>query len=347
VTIGEAGQGEVLLRVEGLKKYFPVRRGVFQRHVGDVKAVDGVSFDVYRGETLGLVGESGCGKTTTGRTIIRLYEPTAGHVFFEGADLAALKGNELRLMRRKMQMIFQDPYASLSPRMSVKSIVSEPLEVHHVGTREERQDRVVSLLEVVGLDPAFMNRYPHEFSGGQRQRIGLARALALNPALIICDEPISALDVSIQAQVVNLLEELQEKLGLTYVFIAHDLSMVQHISDRVAVMYLGQIVELTTRDILYSNPLHPYTQALLSAVPVPDPVIEEKRQRILLEGDLPSPAHPPRGCNFSTRCPLAFETCREQTPEFVEVEDGHFCACHLVKPYQRPESRIRIEAAKG
>ena len=334
---------DVLLRVEGLKKYFPIRRGVFQRHVGDVRAVDGVNFDVFRGETLGLVGESGCGKTTTGRTIIRLYEPTAGHVYFEGVDLASLKGVGLRQMRRRMQMIFQDPYASLSPRMSVLGIVGEPLEVHRVAGGAAKKERVAELLEVVGLDPAFMSRYPHEFSGGQRQRIGLARALALNPDLIICDEPISALDVSIQAQVVNLLEELQEKLGLTYIFIAHDLSMVRHISDRVAVMYLGLIVEVTDRDTLYSNPLHPYTQALLSAVPVPDPFIEEKRQRILLEGDLPSPATPPAGCNFNTRCPVAIDRCFEVDPEFIEVEEGHRCACHLVQPFERPEGRVRLE----
>ena len=325
-------QREVILQVENLKKYFPIRRGVFQRHVGDVKAVDGVSFDVYRGETLGLVGESGCGKTTTGRTIIRLYEPTGGHVHFQGADLAAVRGAPLRQMRRKMQMVFQDPYASLSPRMSVLGIVGEPMEVHRVASGKEKKDRVAELLELVGLDPAFMNRYPHEFSGGQRQRIGLARSLALNPDLIICDEPISALDVSIQAQVVNLLEDLQAKLGLTYIFIAHDLSMVRHISNRVAVMYLGKIAELTDRDTLYSNPLHPYTQALLSAVPVPDPFIEEKRQRIILEGDLPSPANPPQGCNFNTRCPVAIDTCFEVEPEFIEVASGHSCACHLVKP---------------
>ena len=324
-------QREALLRVEGLKKYFPIRRGVFQRHVGDVKAVDGVSFNVYRGETLGLVGESGCGKTTTGRTIIRLYEPTEGHVYFEGTDLAQIKGRELRQIRRKMQMIFQDPYASLSPRMNVLGIVGEPLEVHNAARGQERKDRVAQLLEMVGLDPAYMSRYPHEFSGGQRQRIGLARSLALNPDLIICDEPISALDVSIQAQVVNLLEDLQDQLGLTYMFIAHDLSMVRHISDRVAVMYRGKIVELTDRETLYSNPLHPYTQALLSAVPVPDPFIEERRQRIILEGDLPSPADPPVGCNFNTRCPVAIDTCFEVDPEFVEVEEGHHCACHLVQ----------------
>jgi len=322
---------EVVLRVENLKKYFPINRGVFQKHVGDVKAVDGVSFDVHRGETLGLVGESGCGKTTTGRTIIRLYEPTAGRVDFLGHDMALLKGEALRQIRQKMQMIFQDPYASLNPRMSVFSIVGEPLEVFHIAAGEERKDRVAELLELVGLNPDFMRRYPHEFSGGQRQRIGLARALALNPDLIICDEPISALDVSIQAQVVNLLEDLQEKLGLTYVFIAHDLSMVRHISNRVAVMYLGKIVELTDRDTLYSNPQHPYTQALLSAVPVPDPVVEEKRHRIILEGDLPSPANPPKGCNFNTRCPKVFDTCFEVEPDIVEIAPGHFCACHLLK----------------
>jgi oligopeptide transport system ATP-binding protein len=329
---GNGSSREVVLEVKNLKKYFPIRRGVFQRHVGDVKAVDGVNFSVYRGETLGLVGESGCGKTTTGRTIIRLYEPTDGQVNFLDRDLANLSGGELRRMRQRMQMIFQDPYASLNPRMSVLGIVGEPLEVHHIANKQERRERVAELLELVGLNPSFMNRYPHEFSGGQRQRIGLARSLALNPDLIICDEPISALDVSIQAQVVNLLEDLQDKLGLTYVFIAHDLSMVRHISNRVAVMYLGKIVELTDRDELYANPLHPYTKALLSAVPVPDPVIEEQRQRILLEGDLPSPANPPQGCNFNTRCAQAVDICFEKEPEFIEVAPGHSCACHLVKP---------------
>jgi oligopeptide transport system ATP-binding protein len=323
---------EVVLRVEGLKKYFPIRRGVFKRHVGDVRAVDGVSFNVYRGETLGLVGESGCGKTTTGRTIIRLYEPTAGQVDYQGVDLASLRGGALRQVRQKIQMIFQDPYASLSPRMKVSSIVGEPLKIHNIGSPNERVDRVAELLEMVGLDPTFMRRYPHEFSGGQRQRIGIARALALDPELIICDEPISALDVSIQAQVVNLLERLQEQAGLTYIFIAHDLSMVRHISDRVAVMYLGKIMELTDRDTLYNNPLHPYTQALLSAVPVPDPEIEKQRQRIILEGDLPSPASPPVGCNFNTRCPKAMEVCFQVEPPFIEVEKEHYCACHLVQP---------------
>jgi len=321
---------DVILHVEGLKKYFPIRRGVFQTHVGDVKAVDGVSFDVFAGETLGLVGESGCGKTTTGRTIIQIYEPTAGKVVFKGEDLTALKSNDMRDMRRNIQMIFQDPYASLNPRMSVLRIVGEPLEVFRLANKAERKERVADLLKMVGLNPDFMTRYPHEFSGGQRQRIGLARALALNPELIICDEPISALDVSIQAQVVNLLEDLQSQLGLTYVFIAHDLSMVRHISNRVAVMYLGKIVELTDRDTLYTNPLHPYTEALLSAIPVPDPTIEEQRQRILLEGDLPSPAHPPKGCNFCTRCTRKIDICDETEPEMVEVEPGHFCACHLV-----------------
>jgi oligopeptide transport system ATP-binding protein len=325
-------QREVILQVENLKKYFPIRRGVFQRHVGDVKAVDGVSFNVYRGETLGLVGESGCGKTTTGRTIIRLTEPTEGRVLFQDVDLASIEGRDLRQMRRKMQMIFQDPYASLSPRMSVLGIVGEPLEVHRVAKGREKRERVADLLEMVGLDPAFMTRYPHEFSGGQRQRIGIARALALNPDMIICDEPISSLDVSIQAQVVNLMEELQDRMGLTYIFIAHDLSMVRHISDRIVVMYLGKVVELTDRKTLYDNPLHPYTQALLSAVPIPDPVIEEKRQRIILEGDLPSPSNPPKGCNFNTRCPVVTDICFEVEPEFIEIEEEHFCACHLVKP---------------
>ncbi len=323
---------EVLLHVENLKKYFPIRRGLLQRHVGDVKAVDDVSFDVYRGETLGLVGESGCGKTTAGRTIIRIYEPTSGHVIFKDKDLASLRANEMREMRRSMQMIFQDPYASLNPRMSVLKIVGEPLEVFRLANKEERRERVAHLLRLVGLNPDFMIRYPHEFSGGQRQRIGLARSLALNPDLIICDEPISALDVSIQAQVVNLLEDLQQELGLTYIFIAHDLSMVRHISDRVAVMYLGKIVELTDRDTLYANPLHPYTQALLSAIPVPDPLIEESRHRILLEGDLPSPANPPKGCNFCTRCPQVRDICELEEPPFIEVEPGHFCACHFVTP---------------
>jgi oligopeptide transport system ATP-binding protein len=322
---------EVLVRVDNLKKYFPITRGIiFQRQVGAIKAVDGISFGVYRGETLGLVGESGCGKSTTGRTVLQLYRPTEGDVYFEGENLVEMKGEMLRRQRKKMQMIFQDPYASLNPRMTVGNIIGEPLEVHHVASGKERQERVQELLRVVGLNPYFINRYPHEFSGGQRQRIGVARALALNPSFIVCDEPISALDVSIQAQVVNLLEDLQKELNLTYLFIAHDLSMVRHISDRVAVMYLGKIVELTDRDMLYADPQHPYTQALLSAVPIPDPEVEEKRQRIILEGDVPSPANPPVGCNFSTRCPKVIQICKEVDPEFKEIAPDHWCACHLV-----------------
>ena len=318
-----------LVEVRGLKMWFPIMRGILQKHVADVKAVDGLNFDVFQGETLGLVGESGCGKSTTGRAILQLYKPTAGSVLFEGSDLVALKGEDLRKMRRRMQMIFQDPYASLNPRMTVGSIVAEPLEVHNIGTKAERVERVRELLKVVGLNPYFINRYPHEFSGGQRQRIGVARALAVNPAFIVCDEPISALDVSIQAQVINLLEDLQEQFGLTYLFIAHDLSVVRHISDRIAVMYLGKIMELSDREELYRNPMHPYTQALLSAVPIPDPVIEEKRQRIILEGDVPSPVNPPKGCNFSTRCPKALDMCKEQEPEFRDYGSGHWAACWL------------------
>ena len=320
-----------LVRVDNLKKHFPITRGIIvQRQVGAIKAVDGVSFDILQGETLGLVGESGCGKSTTGRTVLQLYRPTDGDVLFEGESLVEMKGERLRRQRRKMQMIFQDPYASLNPRMTVGSIIGEPLEVHNVAFGKEREERVQELLRLVGLNPYFVNRYPHEFSGGQRQRIGVARALALNPLFIVCDEPISALDVSIQAQVVNLLEDLQDQLGLTYLFIAHDLSMVRHISDRVAVMYLGKIVELTDRDTLYSNPKHPYTEALLSAVPIPDPMVEEKRRRIILEGDVPSPANPPIGCHFSTRCPKVMQVCRDVEPEFKEIAPGHWAACHLL-----------------
>ena len=323
---------EVLLRVENLVKHFPIFRGVIQRQVGAVRAVDGITFDVYKGETLGLVGESGCGKSTTGRTILQLYKPTSGSVHYCGVDLVKLKGEDMRHMRRKIQMIFQDPYASLNPRMTVGDIIGEPLMVHNAATPVEIQKRVAELLEKVTLNPAFSSRYPHEFSGGQRQRIGIARALSLQPDFIVCDEPISALDVSIQAQVINLLEDLQKQFGLTYLFIAHDLSMVKHISDRVAVMYLGIIVELADRATLYQSPLHPYTQALLSAVPIPDPIMEEKRRRVILEGDVPSPANPPSGCRFRTRCPIAQKgLCDVEQPPLREVTPGHFVACHLVK----------------
>ena len=322
---------EILLKVENLVKYFPIMKGAFiRKQVGAVHAVDGVSFEIFKGETLGLVGESGCGKSTTGRAILQLHRPTSGSVIFEGRDLVKTKGEELRLMRRKMQMIFQDPYASLNPRMTVGEIIGEPVLVHGIMDRKASEKRVEELLSLVGLNPAYANRYPHEFSGGQRQRVGVARALALNPSLIVCDEPISALDVSIQAQVVNLLEDLQKQLGLTYLFIAHDLSMVRHISNRVAVMYLGSMVELATRDDVYYHPLHPYTQALLSAVPIPDPIAEEKRQRQILKGEIPSPINPPSGCRFRTRCPHATDICAEKRPEWREVTPGHFVACHLV-----------------
>lgn len=320
---------EVILHVEDLVMHFPIKRGVIQRTVGYVHAVDGVTFDVYRGETLGLVGESGCGKTTTGRTILQLYKATGGKVIFEGKDLVQLKSEEMRQARRQIQMIFQDPYASLNPRMTVEEIIGEPLLVHNLAHGKEIRNRVKELLELVGLNPAYVDRYPHEFSGGQRQRIGVARSLALQPDLIVCDEPISALDVSIQAQVVNLLEDLQKEIGLTYLFIAHDLSMVRHISNRVIVMYLGVFVELADRTTLYENPLHPYSIALLSAVPIPDPKVEEKRKRIILEGDVPSPINPPSGCRFRTRCPLAQAICAEERPEWKEVEPDHFVACHF------------------
>ena len=324
------GDGAPLLDVKNLVMHFPLTEGIiFQRQVGAVQAVDGVSFHVNRGETLGLVGESGCGKSTTGRAILQLYKPTSGEVVFNGKDLTKLDGGDMRRMRRHLQMVFQDPYASLNPRMTVGNIVSEPMQIHKLVPKNERTERVQDLLQTVGLNPYFANRYPHEFSGGQRQRIGIARALAANPDFIVCDEPVSALDVSIQAQVVNLLEDLQDKLGLTYLFIAHDLSVVRHISDRVAVMYLGKIVEMADRNALYDDPLHPYTKALLSAVPIPDPVIEKQRERIILTGDVPSPINPPSGCHFHTRCPYVMDVCKQQDPKFVDQGGGHFVACHL------------------
>ncbi len=344
----------ILLEVKDLKMYFPVTSGLFiQRKVADIKAVDGLSFYVNEGETLGLVGESGCGKSTTGRAILQLYRPTAGEVWMHDSqhmhgvggdgsapppssngaegpvDLTTVKGRVLRSYRRRMQMIFQDPYASLNPRMSVGSIVGEPMAIHglHKGRRKER---VREILETVGLNPFFASRYPHEFSGGQRQRIGIARALAVEPAFIVADEPVSALDVSIQAQIINLMEDLQSDFGLTYLFIAHDLSVVRHISHRIAVMYLGKIVELADSDSLYDQPLHPYTQALISAVPIPDPTVERSRERIVLTGDVPSPLAPPPGCNFHTRCPIAIDICREEDPEWREIQPEHFTKCHRV-----------------
>ncbi len=326
-----------LIKVTNLKKHFPIMRGVFRRQVGAVQAVDGVSFEIFEGETLGLVGESGCGKSTTGRVILQLLEATEGSVVFQGQELTELNKTEIRRARRQMQMIFQDPYASLNPRMTVGNIIGEPLEIHGMGNKKERTARVQDLLKVVGLNPYFVNRYPHEFSGGQRQRIGVARALATNPSFIVADEPISALDVSIQAQVVNMLDDLKAELGLTYLFIAHDLSMVRYISDRVAVMYLGRIVELGITDVVYTHPLHPYTQALLSAIPQPDPDKEVTRQRILLEGDVPSPANPPSGCRFHTRCGYTTDVCREEDPEFRnlggEGMESHWVACHHAEQF--------------
>jgi oligopeptide transport system ATP-binding protein len=319
-----------LLEVNDLRMHFPLTQGIiFQRQVGAVKAVDDVSFEVYEGETLGLVGESGCGKSTTGRAILQLYKPTAGEVIFDGQDLTKLDGGAMRRMRRHLQMIFQDPYASLNPRMTVGSIISEPMQIHNLVPKAQRNQRVQELLETVGLNPYFANRYPHEFSGGQRQRIGVARALAANPQFIVADEPVSALDVSIQAQIINLMEELQDEFNLTYLFIAHDLSVLKHISDRVAVMYLGKIAELADRNAIYDDPLHPYTKALLSAVPIPDPVIEKKRERIILTGDVPSPINPPSGCVFHTRCPYVMDVCRKVAPRFVDQGGGHYVACHL------------------
>jgi len=333
--------GQTLLSVKNLKMHFPITQGIIlQRQVGSVKAVDDISFDITQGETLGLVGESGCGKSTTGRAILQLYKPTAGSVEFNGRNLVTLKSGEMRRMRRELQMIFQDPYASLNPRMTVGSIIGEPLEIHNLAKGREKTERVQELLRTVGLNPYFANRYPHEFSGGQRQRIGIARALAVEPKFIVCDEPISALDVSIQAQIINLLEELQEKLGLTYLFIAHDLAVVRHISDRVAVMYVGKMVELTDRNEIFDNPLHPYTRALLSSIPIPDPVLEKRRSRMILVGDVPSPVNPPSGCRFNPRCPYAEDNCKTDEPALTEVRTGHFVACHYWDEVERGSKRI-------
>jgi len=323
---------KILLEVQDLKMHFPISVGwMIKKTIGYVKAVDGISFQIARGETLGLVGESGCGKTTTGRTILQLERPTSGHIIFEGEDITTMEEKPLRTLRRKMQMIFQDPFGSLNPRMTAGEIIGEPLLIHRLTqSKSEYEEKVKDLMTTVGLSPTTMERYPHEFSGGQRQRIGVARALSVRPNLIVCDEPVSALDVSIQAQIINLLEELQEKFNLTYLFIAHDLAVVRHISDRIAVMYLGEIVEIATRSDLYRNPLHPYTKSLLSAIPVPDPIVEAERDHTLLEGEVPSPFNPPSGCKFHPRCPMAqFPRCREEKPKLVEIEGGHhWVACY-------------------
>lgn len=333
-----------LLKVEHLHKEFPTGSGFmggkFSKKV--VSAVNDLSFEIRAGETFGLVGESGCGKSTTGRAIMHLDPPTSGKVYFEGRDISKMNKKELKAMRREMQFIFQDPYASLNPRMTIGEIISEPMVIHGIGTPEERIERVRELLDVVGLNPEHINRYPHEFSGGQRQRVGIARSFILRPKLIICDEPVSALDVSIQAQVLNLLKDLQKQYGTAYLFIAHDLSVVQHISDRVAVMYLGKMVELSDWKSLYAEPNHPYTQALLSAVPIPDPDVQQNRKRIILAGDPPSPIDPPSGCRFHTRCPIAQAKCSEETPEFREIGEGHFCACHYAAPFPIKESHIDL-----
>ncbi len=320
---------EVILEVKNLKKYFHIKKGFFGKDVQDVKAVDNVSFAIKKGETFGLVGESGCGKSTTGRTLIRLYDVTGGDVIFKGKNVSKMKEGELGFLRKDMQMIFQDPYASLNTRMTVEDIIGEPIDIHGLAKGEDRKNRIYDLLERVGLSKDHAARYPHEFSGGQRQRIGIARALAVNPEFIICDEPISALDVSIQAQVINMLEDLQNEFGLTYLFIAHDLSMVKHISDRIGVMYLGKMVELATSDELHDKPLHPYTQALLSSIPIPDPDVNAQMQREILEGDVPSPLNPPSGCRFRTRCKYAKELCSAEEPMLKELEEGHFVACHF------------------
>jgi oligopeptide/dipeptide ABC transporter ATP-binding protein len=326
----EVAQNDIMVDVQNLKMYFPITRGLLRHKVGDIKAIDDVSFQIKKHETLGLVGESGCGKTTTGRCILRLYRPTAGKILFAGTDISILPERKIRPFRKGMGAIFQDPYGSLNPRQTAGSIVSDPLVIHHMVTPKELDGKVAELLSTVGLDPKMTDRVPHEFSGGQRQRLGIARALACQPSLIVCDEPISALDVSIQAQIINLLEELQERLGLTYLFVAHDLSVVQHISDRVAVMYLGRIVELTTSQELYSHPLHPYTQALLSAIPIPNPRLEKTRQRIILKGEVPSPANPPPGCHFHPRCQMAVEDCKTQIPVLRDLGGGHYVSCNRI-----------------
>ncbi|HTU71365.1 MAG TPA: dipeptide ABC transporter ATP-binding protein [Candidatus Baltobacteraceae bacterium] len=323
-----------LIEVRDLYKYFPIHAGLFSQHVADVKAVDGVSFTIDAGETLGLVGESGSGKTTIGRMLLHLLAVTSGSIAYDGAEITTMRADEIRRLRRKIQIIFQDPFASLNPRMTIGEIIAEPLRIHGLARGAQAQARVQELLRLVGLRPYSANRYPHEFSGGQRQRVGIARALAVDPKFIVCDEPVSALDVSIQAQVINLLEDLQAQLGLTYLFIAHDLSVVRHISTRVAVMYVGKIVELSSRDELYERPLHPYTQALLSAIPIPDPSAERRRKRIVLTGDIPSPVDPPSGCRFHTRCPVAFDRCSVEDPAFTEYGSGHFAACHWVDEHR-------------
>ena len=320
---------KIILEVKNLKKYFPVLGGVFSKPVAWVKAVDDVSFHIYEGETFSLVGESGSGKTTTGKTILKLHEPTSGHILFEGKDISNYNPSEMRPLRRDMQIIFQDPYGSLNPRLPVGEIIREPLAVHKIGTKKEQEERVVEIMKLVGLRPEYLHRYPHEFSGGQRQRIGIARAVVLNPKFIVADEPVSALDASIQAQVLNLLLELQQKLALTYLFIAHNLAVVRHVSDRIGVMYLGKLMEVADTQELFDNPLHPYTQALLSAIPIPDPDV--KKERIILQGDIPSPINPPSGCPFRTRCMYAKDICAEKTPPLVDIGDGHYVACHFVK----------------
>jgi oligopeptide/dipeptide ABC transporter ATP-binding protein len=338
--------GNALVEVKDLYKYFPIHAGLTSRHVADVRAVDGVDLSIRPGETLGLVGESGSGKTTVGRLLLRLLQPTKGEIRFEDRDILAMGRSEIRHLRRSMQIIFQDPFASLNPRMSIGDIIAEPLRIHGIAKGKAVDERVHELLALVGLRPYHANRFPHEFSGGQRQRVGIARALAVEPRFIVCDEPVSALDVSIQAQVINLLEDLQQKFHLTYLFIAHDLSVVRHISTRVAVMYVGKIVELGDRDRLYDNPLHPYTQALLSAIPIPDPGLEKKRKRVVLTGDIPSPVNPPSGCRFHTRCPLAFARCSVEEPAWKEYEPGHFAACHWVEEHDGKAPELTTPASE-